>query len=176
MSRHSIKVSWSDQDDMFVAVCPALGDLSALGNTAHAAVAELEQAIELALETYAAEGWPVPESDVVEEYSGQFRLRLPRSMHSWLVHEAERQGVSLNSFATSLLAQARGSVDTHMSLASEINTAFNALRATLVATMRSAMVEMAADSSTSWNREAQPAVYEYEGSPTSTLKLVESAR
>jgi len=175
MSRYSIKVSWSEQDDMFVAVSPALGDLSALGNTAPAAVAELEQAIELALETYAAEGWPVPEPDFIEEYSGQFRLRLPRSLHAWLVHEAQRQGVSLNTLATSLLAQARGSVDTSMSLTSEVDTALTSLRATLVSTMRSAIVEMAADSSTSWNREAQPVDYEYEGSPTSTLRLVESA-
>jgi predicted HicB family RNase H-like nuclease len=93
---------------VFVAVCPTLGDLSALGKTAPAAVAELEQAIELALETYVAQGWPVPEPDIVEEYSGQFRLRLPRSLHAWLVHEAERQGVSLNTLVTSLLAHARG--------------------------------------------------------------------
>ena len=79
-----------------------------MGKTAPAPVAELEQAIELALKTYAAQGWPVPEPDVVEEYSGQFRLRLPRSLHAWLVHEAERQGVSLNTLVTSMLAHARG--------------------------------------------------------------------
>lgn len=108
MLRYGVRVSWSDQDGVFVAVCPTLGDLSALGKTAPAAVAELERAIELALKTYAAQGWAVPEPDVIEEYSGQFRLRLPRALHAWLVHEAERQGVSLNTLVTSLLAHARG--------------------------------------------------------------------
>jgi predicted RNase H-like HicB family nuclease len=111
MTHYSIKVAWSEKDGMFAGVCPVLGGISALGKTAREAVAELEKAIDLALETYAAEGWPVPDPDVLEEHSGQFRLRLPRSMHAWLAHEAERQGVSLNTMTTALLARAMGAAD-----------------------------------------------------------------
>lgn len=61
MSKYSMKIAWSEEDQMFVAVCPELGDLSALGQTQHDAATQLEQAIELALETYVAKGWPIPD-------------------------------------------------------------------------------------------------------------------
>lgn len=112
MCHYSISVAWSESDGMHVAACPALGGISALGASRRKAVAQLEKAIELALETYEAEGWPVPAPDALEEYSGQFRLRLPRSLHAWLAHEARRQGVSLNSLVTSMLSRARGGAET----------------------------------------------------------------
>ncbi|MBM4027694.1 MAG: toxin-antitoxin system HicB family antitoxin [Planctomycetes bacterium] len=174
MPHYSIKVSWSEQDSMFVAVCPALGNISALGDSAREAVAEMEQAIELALETYAAEGWPTPEPDALEEHSGQFRLRLPRSMHGWLAHEAERQGVSLNTLATTLLAHAMGTAEARMTFTREIETTLNSMRAMMVSAMRTAMFETA-DSSTSRGGEVQPAEYIYQGSPSRTFSLVKKA-
>lgn len=174
MSRYGIRVSWSDEDEMFVALCPALGNLSALGDTPSSAVSELEQAIEAALETYQSENWPIPEPDVQEEYSGQFRLRLPRSLHAWLAHEAERQGVSLNSLVTSQLARAQGLEESAATTSAEVRDAINALKASLPETVRETVIKVAADSSSSWNHEAQPTFRPY-GSQSSTLRLVESA-
>jgi antitoxin HicB len=156
---------------MFVAVCPALGDISALGKTAPDAVAEMEQAIDLALETYAAEGWPVPEPDVLQEHSGQFRLRLPRSMHAWLAREAERQGVSLNTLATTLLANAMGTTETRLSFAKEIEMTLNSMKTTILSAMRTAIIESTNDSS-NYQASTEPAKYTYKGSESSTLKLV----
>ena len=175
MSHYSIKVFWSEQDDMFVAACPALGNISALADTAPKAVAELEQVIELALETYAAEGWPVPEPDVLEEYSGQFRLRLPRSMHAWLAQEADRQGASLNALTTSLLARAMGTAETRMLFAKEIETTINSMKAAVVSAMQTAMIEMNADSSTSLEGGAPPGKYVNRGSASRTLTVLKKA-
>jgi predicted HicB family RNase H-like nuclease len=44
----------------------------------------------------------------VREYSGQLRLRLPRSLHGRLVQEAELDGVSLNTLIVSWLAERAG--------------------------------------------------------------------
>ena len=170
MSHYSIKVSWSNQDGMFVAVCPALGDLSALGETAQEAVSELEQAIELALETYESEGWPIPNPDVLEEYSGQFRLRLPRSLHASLSHEAQRQGVSLNSLVTSILAQAQGVAETQIVLSEQVCRELSSLRTSLASTMRDVVVRISADSS---NQDMQQTLPRF-GSHSSTLSLVKS--
>jgi len=112
MVRYSIRVAWSEEDAMFVAICPALGGISALGETVQQAVIELEDAMALAVETYESEGWPLPPPDPVVAHSGQFRLRLPRSLHAWLAQEAERQGVSLNSLIVSMLARAQGAHQT----------------------------------------------------------------
>lgn len=60
------------------------------------------------METYLAEGWALPDPAVHHGFSGQFRVRLPRSLHAWLVREAQREGVSLNTFLIACLAEARG--------------------------------------------------------------------
>jgi predicted RNase H-like HicB family nuclease len=174
MVRYSIRVAWSEEDGMYVAVCPELGDLSALGDSQHSAVAELEQAIELALETYADEGWPIPEPMLVEQYSGQFRLRLPKALHSWLGHEAARQGVSLNGLVGTILAQAKGRTEMRDAIGSEVAGAINNLRPFLVAFMRSAIIEVVEDSSFSSEYMSPPGYNRYEDSYTSPLKLVES--
>lgn len=46
---------------------------------------------------------PLPSQPV--EYSGKFVLRTPRSLHRALAQAAEREGVSLNQYATTLLAR-----------------------------------------------------------------------
>lgn len=41
---------------------------------------------------------------VMDNYSGQFRLRIPSSLHQALAEQAKEEGVSLNMFVTSILA------------------------------------------------------------------------
>ena len=58
------------------------------------------------LETaYAQEELEIPLPSYLEEYSGRFNLRLPRSLHRSLAEAAEREGVSLNQYVVSLLAR-----------------------------------------------------------------------
>lgn len=49
---------------------------------------------------------PLPREE--EEYSGKFNTRLPRSLHRKLVETAEIEGVSLNQWISSALAEAVG--------------------------------------------------------------------
>lgn len=49
---------------------------------------------------------PVPMS---EEFSGQTRVRVPKTLHRKLAMEAKREGVSLNTLMVSLLAEGIGS-------------------------------------------------------------------
>jgi len=108
MSKFSSVVRWSDEDEVYIAVCPELGGISAFGDTPAEAVQELEVARELALESYKDHGWPLPAPAVVQEYSGQFRLRLPRSLHRAAAEYAEAEGVSLNSLGISFFAHGLG--------------------------------------------------------------------
>jgi len=108
MTKHSSVVRWSDEDEVYIAVCPELGGISAFGDTPAEAIQELEIAKKLAIETYKDEGWPLPAPAVVQNYSGQFRLRLPRSLHRAAAEYAEAEGVSLNSLGISFFAQGLG--------------------------------------------------------------------
>jgi antitoxin HicB len=102
---YSTSIFWSDEDDCFVAVCPELPGLSGLGASREEAAAELSTVLELVMETFAEDGEPLPPAAVKPAASGQFRLRIPRSLHAQLTNRAELEGVSLNTLAVTFLAQ-----------------------------------------------------------------------
>jgi len=46
-----------------------------------------------------------------QEYSGQFRVRLPKSLHAWLRAEAKKEGISMNTYLLLLIEHARSCND-----------------------------------------------------------------
>jgi antitoxin HicB len=112
VSRFSRGVFWSVEDGAFVAVCPEFDALSALGATPAEASAQLDTALDAAVAVLEAEGRAVPEPLVHRGFSGQFRLRVPRSLHARLAHRAEAEGVSLNTLAVTLLSAGVGGRET----------------------------------------------------------------
>jgi len=108
MNHYGYSVRWSDEDAAFVALCPEFPGLSAFGESAAEALEQLQVAVGLAVETHQAEGWPLPEPQAVSQYSGQFRLRMPRSLHAELAARAEAEGVSLNALAVAYIARGLG--------------------------------------------------------------------
>ena len=58
--------------------------------------------IEVALE----EGFSIPEPRPLEEFSGRFVLRLPKSLHRDVVRKAEEEGVSINQWIVTAVARA----------------------------------------------------------------------
>ena len=51
------------------------------------------------------EGIEIQEPDSLEDYSGQFKLRIPRSLHRMLAEHSKREGISMNQYCVYLLAQ-----------------------------------------------------------------------
>jgi predicted RNase H-like HicB family nuclease len=69
--------------------------------------AALQNAIDAKREwmiTALEEGYPIPEPTNVEAYSGQFKLRIPRSLHKQLAEHASREGISMNQYCLYLLS------------------------------------------------------------------------
>ena len=110
MIEYSMRVEWSPEDEVYVASCTEMGGLSAHGDEPREAVHELSEALESASAVYEEEGWPLPEARTARGYSGQFRVRIPKSLHQWLVEAAEWEGVSLNTMVVAKLSEAMGSV------------------------------------------------------------------
>jgi antitoxin HicB len=50
----------------------------------------------------------IPEPTIANKFSGQWRIRLPKSLHAALALRAKQEGVSLNTLAATLLAQCMG--------------------------------------------------------------------
>ncbi len=115
---YGYRVFYSGDDQAFVATCTEMEGLSGLGATPERALRELRVALELALEELHANAVAIPQPLIELEYSGQFRLRLARSMHASLAARAVEEGVSLNSLATAYIALGlgaqRGTNATHM--------------------------------------------------------------
>ena len=43
--------------------------------------------------------------EIVEDYSGQFKLRIPRSLHRSLAEHSQREGISMNQYCVYLLSR-----------------------------------------------------------------------
>jgi predicted RNase H-like HicB family nuclease len=108
MSPYSYRVFWSEEDGGYVAACIELPGVSAFGETPAEAMAEAEVATDLAIETYRDEGLPVPAPQPAPQHSGQFRLRMPRTLHRELAMRAADEGVSLNQIAVVYIAAGLG--------------------------------------------------------------------
>lgn len=105
MVPYSVHVIWSNEDEAFLATISELPGLTAFGDSQQEA---LEEAINIAEEMIAIKedyGESIPEPLVKKEYSGQTRLRLPKSLHESLAKEAELEGISLNTSIVHLLTK-----------------------------------------------------------------------
>ena len=105
MNKHAIAIKWSDEDNGFVAAIPGIPALSAFGATREEALSELCIAAEAYFETLKDAGKPLPLPEKVNPFSGQLRLRMPKSLHAALSSEAEDENISLNTYIVSLLSE-----------------------------------------------------------------------
>ncbi len=80
------------------------GCLSA-GETIDEAVANAEDAKREWLAAAIEDGYPINEPDDIENYSGQFKIRIPKSLHKSLSVHAKEEGVSMNQYCMYLLSK-----------------------------------------------------------------------
>ena len=90
----------------FLAEFPDLPGCIADGETVEEAIVQATDALRSWLATAKAHHDPIPLSSA--EFSGQWRLRIPKSLHAALTLRAKQEGVSLNMLAATLLAEGIG--------------------------------------------------------------------
>ena len=104
---YTIQLRPESDGTWFVAIKELPGCMS-VGETLDDAISMIRDAQKAWIETAMEEKLPIPEPRAEEEYSGNFRLRVPRSLHRKLAEAAEAEGVSLNTVCVSFLAEAVG--------------------------------------------------------------------
>lgn len=87
----------------FVASYPDLPGCFAYGNTLEAAAAGAVKAKAAWLQSAVEDGITIFEPDERENYSGQFRLRIPRTLHKAIAEHAAQEGISMNQYCMYLL-------------------------------------------------------------------------
>ena len=89
----------------FVISFPDLPGCITCGETIESAAANAMDAKRAWLEAALDEGIAIDEPDSLENYSGQFKLRIPRSLHRSLAEHSKREGISMNQYCVYLLSR-----------------------------------------------------------------------
>ena len=108
MFKYSMQLFWSEDDDEYVALVPEFPHLSALAATPAEAAAEAVVVTEAVLEVLAEEERDAPQPQILSSYSGEIRVRMPRTLHQKLAGRALMENVSLNTLIVTLLAEGMG--------------------------------------------------------------------
>lgn len=91
----------------FGARYPDLPGCITCSDTMEGIIANAEDAKRAWLAAALEEGLPIAEpspNDDLSQYSGQFKLRMPRSLHKSLSLHARKEGISMNQYCIYLLA------------------------------------------------------------------------
>ena len=89
----------------FVASYPDLPGCITTGETIEEAYRNAEDAKRQWLTAALESGAKINEPNYQEKYSGQFKLRIPKSLHRSLAERAKSEGVSMNQYCVALLAK-----------------------------------------------------------------------
>jgi antitoxin HicB len=109
--KYSMQIFWSEEDGEYVALVPEFPYLSALAKKPDKAVREAVMVTEAVLESLADQGQEPPEPQILSSFSGQIRVRMPRTLHRKLAGRARMEDVSLNTLIVSLLAEGIGAME-----------------------------------------------------------------
>jgi predicted RNase H-like HicB family nuclease len=102
------RVVMPESDGSFRAEIIEFPGCLAVGDTASEALASLEEVAADWLEVALERGQPIPEPIENAGFSGKLVVRMPKSLHKKAAHLAAREGVSLNQFILSSLAEQVG--------------------------------------------------------------------
>lgn len=89
----------------FVVSYPDLPGCITCGETVESAVENALDAKRAWIEAALEEGIEICEPDSLDTYSGQFKLRIPKSLHRSLVEHSRKEGVSMNQYCVYLLSK-----------------------------------------------------------------------
>jgi antitoxin HicB len=78
------------------------------GDTPEQAISNGRDALESALLTMKEFGRAIPPPVLTKTASGQWRQRVPKSLHNRLVARAKQEGVSLNTLVATMIAEGLG--------------------------------------------------------------------
>lgn len=102
---YRMEIVEDQEEGGFVVSYPELPGCITCGETIEAAVANALDAKKSWIEAALEEGIEIQEPDSLEDYSGQFKLRIPRSLHRSLAEHSKKEGISMNQYCVYLLSR-----------------------------------------------------------------------
>ena len=102
---YRIEIVKEQEEGGYVLHCPELPGCITCGETVPEGLEMLEDAKKCWFAACLEDGVPIPEPAQLEDYSGQFKLRLPKSLHKQLAQRSSEEGVSMNQYCVYLLSK-----------------------------------------------------------------------
>ena len=102
---YRMEVVEDKEEGGFTFYCPELPGCMTCAETLAEGFQMLEDAKRAWLTACLEDRVPIPEQTRLEDYSGQFKLRLPKSLHRHLAQKSSEEGVSMNQYCVYLLSR-----------------------------------------------------------------------
>jgi predicted HicB family RNase H-like nuclease len=106
VSHYTYRVTWSTEDQEFVATCAEFPSLSWLASSQVEALQGLGDLLREVIADMEERGEQVPVPFAERSYSGRFNLRVGEDLHRELAVHAAEDGMSLNQYVLWKLAAA----------------------------------------------------------------------
>ena len=103
---YKMEIVEDKEEGGFVVTYPDLPGCITVGDTIEKAIANSYDAKKVWFESALEDGVNIPLPDELDNYSGQFKLRIPKSLHRSLTEHAKREGISMNQYCLYLLSKA----------------------------------------------------------------------
>ncbi len=102
---YRVEIVPDEEEGGYALSCPELPGCVTCAQTPESGMKLLEDAKRRWLSACLEDGIPIPEPVRTEDYSGQFKLRLPKSLHKALAQRSSEEGVSMNQYCVYLLSR-----------------------------------------------------------------------
>ncbi|MCL2638789.1 MAG: type II toxin-antitoxin system HicB family antitoxin [Oscillospiraceae bacterium] len=93
-----------EEGEGFTLHCPELRGCITCAETLLEGFEMIEDAKKCWFTACLEDGIPIPEPSRLEDFSGQFKLRIPKSLHKTLAERSKQEGISMNQYCLYLLA------------------------------------------------------------------------
>ena len=112
---YKLEIVPDTEEGGYAARYPELPGCITCADTLEAVMLNAADAKKAWLEAAMEDGISINEPSTEADYSGQFKLRLPKSLHKSLAEQAKSEGISMNQYCLYLLSQNHMSHRLHVS-------------------------------------------------------------
>ncbi len=102
---YKLEITPDADEGGYIASYPDLPGCLTIGETIEETIKNAADAKTAWLEAAIEDGIVINEPQAAEKYSGQFKLRLPKSLHKALAEHSKQEGISMNQYCLYLLAK-----------------------------------------------------------------------
>ena len=102
---YKIEITPDAEEGGYALCCPELPGCVTCAKTIQEGIKMLEDAKRNWFAACIEDGIAIPEPMDKEAYSGQFKLRIPKSLHKELAEKSKREGISMNQYCVYLLSR-----------------------------------------------------------------------